>query len=211
VPNGIEIVPRTTDLASSRARIRAHVGVQDDETLFLFSAHNPRLKGIRPLLDAALLLRDWQPRFRIVAIGREPDGELRQRVARLELGPVVHFGGFFDDPTAYYAAADAFVLPTYYDACSLTVLEACAFGLPVVTSRRNGASEHITSGREGFVVDDPADVTSLARSMLFLTDSSIRARMSPNALLLAEERELGRTVDALEAVFADVVSRRERA
>ena len=40
-----------------------------------------------------------------------------------------------------YFAADFLVHPTFYDPCSLVVLEALACGLPVITTRANGASE----------------------------------------------------------------------
>ena len=60
-----------------------------------------------------------------------------------------------DDPVPYYAAADVFVLPTFYDPCSLSVSEAAASGLPIVTSRFNGAAELLTEGVDGSVIADP--------------------------------------------------------
>ena len=54
--------------------------------------------------------------------------------------------GTVDDPVPYYAAADAFVLPTFYDPCSLSVSEAAASGLPSVTTRLNGAAELLDRG-----------------------------------------------------------------
>ena len=62
----------------------------------------------------------------------------------------------------YYAAADAFVFPTTYDAFGLVVLEAMASGLPVFTSDRAGAGELIDSGKDGFVIplEDWVDATA---------------------------------------------------
>jgi glycosyltransferase involved in cell wall biosynthesis len=51
----------------------------------------------------------------------------------------------------YYAAADAFVFPTTYDAFGMVVLEAMASGLPVFSSDCAGAAELIQSGRDGVV------------------------------------------------------------
>ena len=65
----------------------------------------------------------------------------------------------------YYAAADALVLPTYYDPCSLSVLEAAASGIPSATTRFNGAGELLTEGVDGFVLDDPADDRQLAQRL----------------------------------------------
>ncbi len=52
----------------------------------------------------------------------------------------------------YYAAADAFVFPTTYDAFGMVVLEAMASGLPVFSSDQAGAAELIDPGRDGFVI-----------------------------------------------------------
>ena len=50
--------------------------------------------------------------------------------------------------------------PTYYDPCSLVVLEALACGLPVITTAQNGASELLTDGVDGYVLTAPTRRTS---------------------------------------------------
>ena len=74
-----------------------------------------------------------------------------------------------------YFAADFFVHPTFYDPCSLVVLEALACGLPVITTRYNGAAEVLHPPREGFVIDDPHDLDQLAGAMKQLLDPARRA------------------------------------
>jgi UDP-glucose:(heptosyl)LPS alpha-1,3-glucosyltransferase len=211
VPNGVDVDAAAAPArGADRAELRRRLAVADDETLFLFAANNPRLKGVRPLLAAAGRLRTAQARFKLAIIGREPDADLRRRVASLGLDGAVLLRGFVPDASAHYAAADAVVLPTYHDACSLTVFEACAFGAPVITTRYNGASEHLTSGREGFVVDEPGDIATLARRMLELTDAVLRRRMSAAAVALARRNDLARNVDALEAVLHEAAAERRR-
>lgn len=210
VPNGVDVASTPRSHGAERTELRRSLGVADDETLFLFAAHNPRLKGVRPLLEATHELRSRQARVKLAVIGRAPDADLRHRVARLDLADSVLLRGFVDDATAYHAAADAVVQPSYHDACSLTVFEACAFGAPVITSRYNGASEHVTSGREGFVVDEPEDVPELARCMLALTDPRLRRRMATAAAMLARRHDLGRNVEALEAVLYEAEEERRR-
>ena len=69
------------------------------------------------------------------------------------------------------------VYPTFYDPCALVTLEALACGVPVVTTRRNGAAELIRDGHEGFVIDHPRDVPALAARLQMLGDEAVRARM----------------------------------
>src|SRR4029434_8802910 len=65
------------------------------------------------------------------------------------------------DMVPFYAAADAFIHPTYYDPCSLVVLEAAASGLPIVTTRRaNGAAE-LFRDDEILTVHDPSQSEAL--------------------------------------------------
>lgn len=213
VPNGVDVTPPTAaERAAARSDVRDFLDVADDETLFLFAAHNARLKGVRPLVEAVRLLRSRQARVRLALIGSEPDADLRRRIVDAGLRGTVLPCGFVPDAAAYYAAADAVVLPTYHDACSLTVFEACAFGVPVITSRYNGASEHLTDGGEGYVVDEPDDVETLAERMHALTDAALRRRMSLAALELARSHDVERNVAALEAVLHEAaVERRRRA
>lgn len=211
VPNGVDTAPPTApERAEARREIRGYLDVADDETLFLFAANNARLKGVRPLVEAMRLLRARQARVRLALIGSEPDADLRRRIADAGLRGTVLPCGFVPDAAAYYAAADAVVLPSYHDACSLTVFEACAFALPVITSRYNGASEHLTEGREGFVVGEPDDVPALAGHMHALTDAALRQRMSSAAIELARRHDVERNVDALEAVLREAADERRR-
>ena len=60
--------------------------------------------------------------------------------------------------------------PTFYDPCSGVVIEALACGLPVVTTRYNGAAELMHPPAEGYVVDDPHDHGALAALLGLLLD-----------------------------------------
>ena len=77
----------------------------------------------------------------------------------------------------YYGAADIFVLPTYYDPCANVCLEAMACGLPVVTTRQNGASELIFHERSGIVINHPENTRDLVTWLETLEDPELRRSM----------------------------------
>jgi len=62
----------------------------------------------------------------------------------------------------YYQGADLFVFPTIYEPFSNVCIEAMAAGLPVVTSRINGASEVLIEGENGYGIDNPLDPAEIA-------------------------------------------------
>ena len=104
----------------------------------------------------------------------------------------------------YYAAADAFVFPTMYDAFGMVVLEAMASGLPVFTSDCAGAAELIQSGKDGFVftLDDWVEATIAGLSNL----TSLRA-VGEEATNTVRRHGWSNVVREVERVYFNVAGR----
>jgi hypothetical protein len=95
---------------------------------------------------------------------------------------------------------------TFYDACSLATLESLASGLPVITTRANGASELITPGIDGIVLDDPGDATALAGALRTLAgDRLLRASMGRAARRLATRNGIDAAFARIAGVYAEVL------
>src|SRR5207248_2109278 len=149
------------DRPKLRAEWRGRRGIDPHETAGLFLAMNYRLKGLEPLLFATRLMPDLS-QFKLLVAGCSRTGRYERMACRLGIADRVLFLGPRRDVHNCYFAADFLVHPTFYDPCSLVVLEALACGLPVITSRFNGAAELLTPPREGFVIDNPHDHRQLA-------------------------------------------------
>jgi UDP-glucose:(heptosyl)LPS alpha-1,3-glucosyltransferase len=100
------------------------------------------------------------------------------------------------------------VHPSYYDSCSLVLLEAAACGLPVVASLENGAAELLTDGVEGFLIDDPADAPMLSERMRTLLDGSLRKEMGEAARTLALGHTLERNFQEILAVYRQTIAQK---
>src|SRR5205823_7588956 len=129
-------------------------------------AMNYRLKGLEPLLHALALT----PGLKLVVAGSPKIDSWRWLARRLGVAERVVFAGPAVDVRRIFFAADLHVHPTFYDPCSSVVLEALACGLPVITSRYNGAAELMHPPREGLVVSDPHDHAALAAALTHLLD-----------------------------------------
>ena len=180
-------------LGAHRASVRARHGIAPDACVFLLVGSAYARKGVARALEALAS----RARARAPARGRPrpASGALRGARAPPRRGRTAStFAGAQTDPKPYYGAADAFVLPTLYDALSNAVLEALACGLPVVTSDRCGAGE-LVAAHEAGVVCGARDVGAIAAGMTALADPATRARAGANAL--AAMRPL--TPDAMAA------------
>jgi len=148
------------------AQVRMELGLQN--RYFLFSGRLVREKGVFELLSAyATLDTSTRKDIGLVFAG---DGSARPELehqARSISNGVVRFVGFSqrEQLAAYYALADALVLPTYSDTWGLVVNEGMACGLPVILSGAAGcAADLVTKNWNGMIVE-PRDVSSLTSAM----------------------------------------------
>ncbi|MBX3415495.1 MAG: glycosyltransferase family 4 protein [Pirellulales bacterium] len=212
VYNGVDLVQFTPqNRARYRTPLREKLGVGPDEVLLLIVAHNFALKGVPTLLRAVGRLAASGAPVRLAVAGGKRHAAAARLAARVGVGPRVTFLGSVDDAAPWYAAADVYVQPTFYDPCSLVVLEAFAAGLPVVTSRFNGAGELLTEGREGYLVDDPANVEELAERLRPLLDAGARERMGIAARQLAERHSWDRNCREMLDVYSEIAETRRLA
>lgn len=198
-----------------RAETRKRFGVEDDEFLLLFVGSGWKRKGLPYLLSAAAGLETMQRdgssgRFSEEMTdndtGEEPPRAPRNRVRLLVVGkgrrPAgapgnVIFAGPMDDVENAYAAADLFVFPPIYEPCSNVVFEALAAGLPVITTRQNGASELIEDDVNGTTLDDPADVAAMMSAICHWASKRMTMdRIDTDALEL--DRNVEETLRVLE-------------
>ncbi len=209
VYNGVDLERFTPDnQAVHRQATRRKLGVDDQEVLLFLSAHNFRLKGVPTMLRATVALRQAGHPVRLVIAGGKRLRPYQRWIARHGAASFISLVGSVDDPVPLYAAADAYVHPTFYDPCSLVLLEALACGLPVVTSQENGAGELVTSGVEGYLIDNPADDVELAQTLTPLLERSRRESMGLAARSLAERHSLERNCREMLGVYEELLARR---
>jgi UDP-glucose:(heptosyl)LPS alpha-1,3-glucosyltransferase len=181
---------------------RQRWGVSPEDTVGLFVAMNYRLKGLAPLLEAFALVA--HPSARLVVVGHPKFGRYERQARLLGIGDRVIFLGHRADPKDCYFAADYLVHPTFYDPCSLVALEALACGLPVITTRFNGASELLSPPSDGLVIDDPHDAASLAAAITHMLDRGYLRDASAAARLASSRWTFEHHYQALLDVFGEV-------
>ena len=192
-----------------REAVRRQIGVREDETLALFVGHDFRRKGLATAIRAVARLAAAGDSIRLAVVGgkRPRKGQACANQHRVD-GPVT-FVGFAYDPVPYYAAADVFVLPSFYDPCSLSVLEAAASGLPSITTHVNGAGELLTHGEDGLLLSDPADDQKLASHMHTLLDPALRRRMGETAREMSLRHTMDHNCDQIIDLYYQVLESRK--
>lgn len=209
VYNGVDVKRFSPALRfTHRDTVRNDLQIASDETLLLIVAHNFTLKGVPAAIRAVSRLTHAGRKVRLAVVGGRSTAAGEKLAAAAQVSQQVTFLGPIADPRPYYAAADIYVQPTFYDPCSLVVLEALACGLPVITSRFNGAGELITPGVEGDILDNPHDDQMLADQIDGLLDPNHRQAMGQAARHLAEQHSLDRNLNEMLNLYEECLDRK---
>jgi glycosyltransferase involved in cell wall biosynthesis len=179
IPNAVH-VPRTLDPSLF---LDAHPELRG-RRLILFLGRIHFKKGLDLLVDSwAQLARKW-PDAHLVLAG--PDSEntqagIEQKIAQAGITDAVTFTGMLDSTMKWsaLAAADCFVLPSYSEGLSTSVLEAMAAGLPIILTEQSHMPE-VAEYHAGWViqpqVDDLTCALTAALSASAATTQAIGAR-----------------------------------
>ena len=160
-----------------RAQIRADLGTPADRVVIVAVSRLVRAKGYPELAAAMRSVPDAE----LWVVGERLESDRGDdMVALLDnagLGDRLKRLGYRGDVHAVLAAADIFVLPSYFEGLPMSVIEAMLTGLPVVASNIAGPREQVVDGETGFLVP-VRQVEPLAAALRQLTqDSALRARM----------------------------------
>lgn len=151
VPNGVDV-----------SRFRPDVAPSEQRLLFVGRLDQP--KRVRDLVDAFAAIADEFPSRELIVVGSGPrEAALRRRAERTGVADRIRFVGDVSrgEIARYYASAELLVLPTRWEGQPLSVLEAWAAGLPVVTTDVDGVRELVDHGENGYLVE-PMSAEALA-------------------------------------------------
>jgi UDP-glucose:(heptosyl)LPS alpha-1,3-glucosyltransferase len=186
-----------------RAQMRARYGVGESETTFVYVGD--LRKGAQRSIRALSQLTEG----RLLFVSSTPAGAYQRMAEEVGVAQRTLFLGATNQIENVYAAADALLLPTSYDACGMVVSEAMACGLPVVVSREAGAAELVQHGVNGLLLDDVTDVSELAGHMdSLLRDPSWAAELGDAARRSVEPMSWDPVADRTMRVYEELLRKR---
>jgi len=200
-----EGVPDRPPQPGGRGALRA-LGIPDDAPVVGNVAALTGHKDQATLLAAAAKVATRVPAARFVIVG---EGELRDRLEahsrRLGLEGRCVFAGFRDDLDRLIPSFTVFCLSSHMEGLGTSLLDAMAFGVPVVATAAGGIPEAVADGITGRLVP-PRDPDALAAALVeALENPARRAAWGRAGRQCYEERfTADRMVEATLAVYAEL-------
>lgn len=202
----VSVLPLITD-DSEMLGLSTRLGV-NEEIIFGYAARIETGKGPFVLADATAELRKSRHPVLVRLAGTGPAvPDVKARVRELQLNGSWEFAGSYDGAvgcSAFMRTLDVFVLPSFAEGTSKSVIEAMAHGLPIITTNVGGSPDLITP--ETGILIPPGDSVALADAMQRLAaEPDLRKRMGEAARqrylkLFAPDAVLSMLVDTYSRV-----------
>lgn len=171
----------------------------------LFLGRLCRAKGIGELLAVMPRLKEQYPDVRLYLGGIWEDRELKEQAAGL--GEYVTYLGWItgEDKRRFLRECDIFVMPSYFEGQSVSILEAMAYGCGIAASRTGGIPDMIIEGETG-VFAEPKDTQTLESGLLkLLAGPELCRTLGANARKKAEaEFSMENNMERLLGIYESV-------
>jgi glycosyltransferase involved in cell wall biosynthesis len=166
------------------------------------------MKGHADVIAALPTIVEQIPKVVFMFVGRDNmDGEIQRLAQGSELSEYIIFTGFSPEVRPFYQLFDLFLLPSTWEGCPVSILEAMAMKKPVVATVVGGIPELVVDGQTGLLIP-PHNPTALADAIVSLLKNPDEAQKMGQAGQIRVEKHftLPKMVEEIEAVYEELLS-----
>jgi len=172
----------------------------------LFMGRLGKRKGTYDIIEAAKYLKNQD-----IEINLYGDGEIKEferLVVDNNLQEKVKINGWISGgkKDEVFQSADIYVLPSYNEGLPISILEAMAVGLPIISTPVGGIPEAVEDGVSGFLVQ-AGDCKALATKIdLLASDRHLREKIGQQSYNIASEKfDIRIIINQLQNIYDDML------
>ncbi len=198
----IRVIPNVLNIEDYSFRERRNIAPRLIWMRSFHEIYNPRMA-----IETICELRKKYPRATLVMAGKDKglEGEMKSLTKMLDLKDAVRFAGFLDEPAKIreFSAADIYLNTNRIDNMPVSVLEARALGLPVVSTDVGGLRYLIDDGENGLLCRSENSEQMCRAVETLLEDAELTAKISRQGRILAENSAWSKVKKDWEKLFAE--------
>lgn len=140
--------------------------------------------------------------------GNDETGKLDTEIRRYRLEDCVVLHGWVDKEkkSALLQSTDCYIQTSYFESFGLSILEAMAYGLPVITSATGGIPDLVDNGLNGLFVT-PGDTDGIFNAVKTLMESpATRRMMAENSIKKARNFYIDKAEQKLLSIYHDLLT-----
>ena len=189
------------DVTKHRDEKREELGLQSDDVAVISVGELNKNKNNIVIAQAMSKIKNKHMHYYLCGVGQEEEN-IRRFASEHGLDDNIHFLGYRNDIKELLPACDIFVMPSFREGLSRSLMEAMACGLPCVVSKIRGNTDLVKKGG-GYLCapDSSAEFADGLRKCL----SSDRKAMGEANLLSVKNYDLGIVIAEWEKIYKDIL------
>ncbi|MEE1279514.1 MAG: glycosyltransferase family 4 protein [Oscillospiraceae bacterium] len=191
-------------LSQKREEKRAELKLNDTDVALISAGDLNKNKNNAAIIRAIASLNNPKIKYFLCGIGPEKEA-LEALSKQLGISDQVIFLGYRSDIKQLYAAADVFVMPSFREGLSRSMMEAMASGLPCVASEIRGNVDLIENGKNGYLCP-AADDSAFSKAIENLANSpELRLKISKENLEKIKQYDVSVVEKEIRAIYEEVL------
>lgn len=204
VYNGIEATDKPTEHLHNNT-----LGLTESHTVFGTITRFDTIKNLPMMVNAFANVFKENPHARLLLVGDgDQRGDIEALVQTLNIENAVIFTGFQTDTKKYMSMIDVYVLSSFSEGTSMTLLEAMSFATCCVVTAVGGNVEIIQHEQNGFVVESDNTQQLTDTMAALVNDKKAQQSMGLKAKQTFDEKfDLAQMVQRYKDIYLDILKK----
>lgn len=172
--------------ATETVCLRASLGLNADQTVFIFVGRQVWFKGFDLVAKAFMRYHQDYPQSRLLLLGEpytvHPTGLSESEQSAFDQCPGVIRMGWVNNVQSYLALADLNLFPSEREGMPVNLMESLCMGVPVITRDTRGCNEVVTNGETGLLLPERSVDALLAAMNRLCSDKKLLEDMRRRAI-----------------------------
>lgn len=179
--------------------------LSEDSVLLISAGDLNKNKNNAVIIRAIAKLNNRRIHYFLCGVGNEKEN-LALLADALGVGEQIHFLGYRKDIKELLKSADIFVMPSFREGLSRSMMEAMASGLPCIASKIRGNVDLVEDGVNGFL-RKPTDVDGFSAAILRIADdAALQETMRKNNLEKIQSFDISVVAEEIRTIYKEVLS-----
>lgn len=187
---------------NTREEKRNELGFKPDDFVMISAGELNENKNNSVIISA--LAKCENKNFHYVLCGIGPlEQQLKNQAQQLGVADRVHFLGYRTDMKELLCASDCFVMPSFREGLSRSIMEAMSTGLPCIVSKIRGNVDLVVEGKGGYLCE-PTDADEFSKAISVLgQDAVLRKNIKEFNLEKIKEFDLGVVTERMKEIYSE--------
>lgn len=200
---GIDLDKYSVKKDFARDKFRENLGLKKEDFVIISIGELNKNKNTFRLLEVMKNIEECNIKY--VVCGQGPLKEKYvEYIKTNHLEEKVKMVGFRKDIPELLSMSDAFIMPSYREGLSKSMMEAMSIGLPIIASKIRGNVDLVTDGENGFLCDTEDNASYQEKIVKLANDKNLQEKFSKANKEKIKKYSIQKVIEQLDKVYENI-------